>query len=100
MSILMLGESSVLDGNIDRGREYTKEASELFSSINDMEGVDKAQKTLEQIDEIAASQGAHVPTATKTPSQEASGPSVVVAAKEPRMSVEKARSLALNVAAE
>ncbi|CAE7377391.1 pikAI [Symbiodinium natans] len=100
MAILMLGESSVLDGDIPRGREFTKEASELFASINDFEGVEKAGRTLQQIEEIAVSQGAHVPSPeAKAPSQEAAGPSLVVA-KQPQMTIDKARQLAMSCAAE
>lgn len=70
MAILMLGESLVLDGQTDDGKRVSKEAQEMFQSINDQEGVDKAEKTLQQIQEIlgapaapTAREAEHVPQA-------------------------------------
>lgn len=99
MAILMLGESSVLDGDIPRGREFTKEASELFASISDFEGVEKAQRTLQQIDEIAVSQGTNVPETKRAEPEAGPSPSLVVS-KQPQMTLEKAKQLAMNIAVE
>lgn len=87
MAILMLGESLVLDGQTDDGKRVSKEAQEMFQSINDQEGVDKAEKTLQQIQEIlgapaapTAREAEHVPQAE----------SVAVVAKKATLSREEA----------
>jgi len=97
MAILMLGESLVLDGDVEKGKETAKEAQDLFASIDDHEGMDKAEKTLQQIQEIL---GAPVTPAAprQTPTKEAESVSAVV--QKPALSRAKAIEMVLNVAKE
>lgn len=96
MAILMLGESLVLDGDVEKGKQTAKEAQDLFASIDDHEGIDKAEKTLQQIQEIL---GAPVTPAAprQAPTKEAESVAMV---QKPSLSRAKAVEMVLNVAKE
>eukprot|EP00930_Biecheleria_cincta_P096730 TRINITY_DN88535_c0_g1_i1.p1 TRINITY_DN88535_c0_g1~~TRINITY_DN88535_c0_g1_i1.p1 ORF type:complete len:840 (+),score=223.75 TRINITY_DN88535_c0_g1_i1:42-2522(+) len=101
MSVLMLAESICLDGDIEQGREMAKEAQKLFEVLNDEEGIEKAIRTLRQIDEIAGtdlSRGAHSssPAAAAAPAEQGAASKAVVA--KLGISPEKAREMAKKVA--
>jgi len=99
MAILMLGESLVLDGDTEEGKLRSQEARDLFASLDDHDGVDKAERTLQQIQEILGAPVTKPPTPKPTsPTPQAESMSVVQ--KKPAMSLTEATELAKRVAEE
>eukprot|EP00440_Ansanella_granifera_P037552 gb/GFBE01040744.1/.p1 GENE.gb/GFBE01040744.1/~~gb/GFBE01040744.1/.p1 ORF type:complete len:827 (+),score=230.53 gb/GFBE01040744.1/:1-2481(+) len=102
MSVLMLAESIVLNGDNDGGRNLAKESFQLFKDLEDKDGMEKAQKTLDQIDQIAgglAGTGSPMPTSPATPAT-AQAESAAIVKRKVGLSPDKAKDLAMKVAFE
>eukprot|EP00931_Biecheleriopsis_adriatica_P103251 TRINITY_DN78110_c0_g1_i1.p1 TRINITY_DN78110_c0_g1~~TRINITY_DN78110_c0_g1_i1.p1 ORF type:complete len:852 (-),score=243.95 TRINITY_DN78110_c0_g1_i1:59-2527(-) len=103
MAVLMQSESAVLNGQMQQGREWAKEAIEMFKALNDTDGAQKATQTLEQIEEFAGALGGGRGYPAKAEEHRGPEETVVSAApvqKKPALSPEKARDLAKKVALE